>query len=126
MTFSCLAVLAACGPPPEVRELEPDQSPNVRSLFARNRLEMIRVSTVEGSRVTLFTPSLSGDTLVGIRDAGPAVRLPLDSVSHVDAYLAAIPKVSTGEWVRLGILVGWLTALGVCALDQCPALVGGP
>ncbi|MFQ6046499.1 MAG: hypothetical protein ACE5PT_09145 [Gemmatimonadales bacterium] len=104
----------------------PEQSLDVPRLFASNTLEMIRVSTPRGASVTLFTPSLRGDTLVGIRDAGPTFHLPLDSVSHVDAYLAAPPPVSTGEWVRLGILVGWLAAVGLCALDACPVAVRGP
>jgi hypothetical protein len=86
---------------------------------------MIRIVKTDSSRVTLYGPHIEGEVLVGIRDAGPPVHVPLDSVARVAAYLAEPPAVSKGEWARLGGFVVWIVVLSACAVELCASFVGG-
>ncbi|NIM48005.1 MAG: hypothetical protein GTN78_00390 [Gemmatimonadales bacterium] len=86
---------------------------------------MIRLATRDGAELSLYSPHVQGDTLVGIRDAGPPKRIPLDSIAYIDAYLAAPPGVSAAEWVRLAAFVAGIAAVSACIMNLCPGLVSG-
>lgn len=120
-----LFLVTACAASPGVRELGPESDVRAEVLVLRTSLRMIRVVNQDSTRVTLYAPRVEGDALVGVRDAGPPARVPLDSVAYVAAYLAAPPEVSTGEWVRLGGFVVWVVVLSACAADMCSFLGGG-
>lgn len=118
-------LLVACAGQPEVRRLGPRSKETPADLLARTQVTMIRVATWDGAKFSLYSPHVQGDTLVGVRDAGPPKQIPLDSIAYVDAYLAAPPGVSAAEWVRLAAFVAGIAAVGACILNVCPGLVSG-
>lgn len=121
-----IALLSGCVARPQIQRLAPYSSVEPAELMQRTPLRMIRVAKLDRNRVTLFAPRLEGDTLTGVWDAGPPVKVPLDSIVYVEAYLvrSRYNTVSAGEWLRLGALVTGLVTVGACVVNLCPPFVG--
>ncbi len=128
IAFIFLMVLVGCSGR-QVRQVAPDASVDVGELVSRTPLQSIRVAKIDSARVTLYRPDIRDGRLVGVRDAGPPTRIPLDSIAFVEAYVRGNRpggrRGSPGEWVRLGILGGMFAAVGACIAGLCPTVVTG-
>lgn len=115
-----LVMCWGCSGGARLAEYTPAQMVQPSSAFARGEAEMVRLVTTDSAVMTLYQARLVRDTVIGTRDAGPARRIPSDSVAYVEAFLQRRSGgVSAGEWFRVGLLVASLGVMAVCASGSC-------
>jgi hypothetical protein len=89
-------------------------------VLADEQPDNVRVTLIDGSQVEVFQPTVSGDTLTGLRE-GQRVSIPLASVSELE-----LREGDSGKTVLLaaGIVIGVGAALVLGALIYCESQGG--
>ena len=77
----------------------------------------VRVTLTDGSREVLQDPSVSGDTLTGVRDDGEQVSIPLTSVSALELREGDAVKSVLLTVGILGVVAGGVYLAVYAALD---------
>jgi hypothetical protein len=96
------------------------QKVSPEQVLADEQPDNVRVTLIDGSQVEVFQPTVSGDTLTGLRE-GQRVSIPLASVSELE-----LREGDSGKTVLLaaGIVIGVGAALVLGALIYCESQGG--
>ena len=89
------------------------QETSPQQVLGNEHPEKVRVTFADGSREVLHSPTVSGDTLTGVRGDGEEVSIPLTSVSALELRE---PDGSKTAALVVGVIVGMCAAAYGAAL----------